>query len=168
MFDKVGERDGKALYRKNVELRKIRPRLKVPFPAFIYETAKNGGRGKVVGEFICDQIYTVAKDISKYMYIGDDELDYFSEAEEKGLDICLSDYELDSYLNNGLGYGLHISDLVIYDKPKELSEFYQKCKSYDKDEWENDDCLECENPCGNGGKLYLKRPPQSWCYVEVK
>ena len=35
-------------------------------------------------------------------------------------------------------YGFHISDLKIYDKPKELSEFG------------------------------LKRPPQSWCYVEDK
>ena len=146
IFDKVGERDGKALYRKNVELRKIRPRLKVPFPAFVYETAKNGRRGKVVGEFICDQIYTVAKDISKYMYIGDDELDYFSEAEEKGLDICLSDYELDSYLNNGLGYGLHISNLIIYDKPRGIGEFSK---------------LEY------GRWVPLKRPPQSWCYVEA-
>ena len=49
-----------------------------------------------------------------------------------------------------------------------LGEFHQKCKSYDKDEWDIDnlDCIECENPCGNGGKLYFKRPPQSWCYVE--
>lgn len=145
IFEKIGERDGEAVYRKNVELRKNRPRLKAPFPGYIYETAKNGGRGMVVGEFICDQIYTVAKDISEYMYIGDDELDYFSEAEEKGLDICLSDYELDSYLNNGLGYGLHITGLVKYSEPIGLEKF---------------------SKLGFGKWVPLKRPPQSWCYVE--
>lgn len=47
-------------------------------------------------------------------------------------------------------YGWHISDLVIYDKPKELSEF--------------------SKPYGTIRKAFesqfITRPPQSWCYVE--
>lgn len=62
------------------------------------------------------------------------------------------------------GYGLHISDLKIYDTPKELIEFRRVCP--------ND--LYCEScamyrenkgTCGNKS-LRFKRPPLSWCYVE--
>ena len=60
-------------------------------------------------------------------------------------------------------YGWHISDLIIYDEPKEWSEFYKPCK------W-NYDCCTCEywgefveDCCLDDS---IKRPPQSWCYVE--
>lgn len=53
---------------------------------------------------------------------------------------------------------LHISDLKIYDKPKELSDFGKfECK----------DCgpeRECLWKC-DCGFISLKRPPRSWCYV---
>lgn len=118
--------------------------------------------GKVIGEFICDKIY----DITPHY-----DIQNFCNQYECGWKIgeaghCLSFEELDYYLGGKDGYGWHISDLKIYDKPKNMSEFYKKCKSFDKNEWENDDCLDCENPCGNGGKLYLEKPPQSWCYVD--
>ena len=45
-----------------------------------------------------------------------------------------------------IGYGWHISDLKIYDKPKELSEFF--------------------TPMGKRPSYMIERPPQSWCYVE--
>ena len=68
------------------------------------------------------------------------------------------------YSNGKEVYGWHISDLVIYDKPKELSEFMKPC--------ENDlYCEECamynefEEQCHNEA-LRITRPPQSWCYVE--
>ena len=39
--------------------------------------------------------------------------------------------ELEKYLDGGVGYGWHISNLKIYDTPKELIEFHtwKKCKS---------------------------------------
>ena len=50
---------------------------------------------------------------------------------------CLTQDEMFDYIGaDNYGYGWHISDLKIYDKPKELSEFG------------------------------LTRPPQSWQYVE--
>lgn len=65
----------------------------------------------------------------------------------------LEEYEYSSVPDEGYGligiYGWHISDLVIYDKPKELSEFegLQKTRF--------------------GYAPYkITRPPQSWCYVE--
>lgn len=154
---------------KTVEVRKTRPKLEPPFKAYIYCTIGDGAKGdilpqsrvtcgKVIGEFVCDAIFPISC--------------YYSDINARGIHreqpyTCLTDKEMIDYLGNGVeGYGWNIFNLEIYDTPKELNEFYQKCKSYPKDEWEYDDCLFCENPCGNGGKLYLKRPPQSWCYVE--
>lgn len=60
-------------------------------------------------------------------------------------------------------YGWHISDLKIYDKPRELREF----KKSNRDCFYADlglakrDCPDCKN-----SGCFLERPPQSWCYVE--
>lgn len=58
---------------------------------------------------------------------------------------CLTRDEYFGYIGNKTAYIWHISDLVIYDKPKELNEF---CKIIGSSEYEP-----------------LTRPPQSWCYV---
>lgn len=68
-------------------------------------------------------------------------------------------------------YDLHIDDLKIYDKPKELSEFYKwgNCPHYYSD-YEDGCCAEnCpfyDKDFCNGHSLRVKRPPQSWFYVE--
>ena len=49
------------------------------------------------------------------------------------------------------GNGWHISDLKIYDQPRELGAFR-------KPEYPTGLRLEDDE---------IKRPPQSWCYVEV-
>ena len=67
------------------------------------------------------------------------------------------------------GYGWHISDLKIYDKPKELSEF-----SKPECEKDGDTCFHCRYSinvgyyeCPEWGcDRSIIRPPQSWCYVE--
>ena len=68
-------------------------------------------------------------------------------------------------------YAWHISDLVIYDEPKELSEFYTECCPYlhSKTCCNNELCAYQEynehgdiEPCVKE----VKRPPQSWCYVD--
>ncbi len=63
---------------------------------------------------------------------------------------CLDVKDLISYLGRKTGYAIHISDLEIFDKPKELSEFNHFIMSID---W----CL-----------VPLERAPQNFCYVEVK
>ena len=69
-------------------------------------------------------------------------------------------------------FGWHISDLKIYDKPKELSEFYGKCNEGCEDcyLWQNVrvNSEEFDMYCSSKyyGHITLKRPPQSWCYVE--
>ena len=160
---------------KTVEVRKTKPKLETPFKVYIYCTKGRGDclwrwggvwydtqfpnerpnrlDGKVIGEFVCDTFITDKT-------FGHDAL--FNAA------ACLSDADAASYCLNKEMYGWHISDLVIYDKPRELSEFYtvienadcEKCRYYDTP-CENEPCNQCQ-----GGRKYLTRPPQSWCYVE--
>lgn len=147
---------------KTVEVRKTQPKLKTPFKCYIYCTKPKFPHedhitlfdkqrcfyagGKVIGEFVCDRIL-------------DTRLIHISNT-------CLSVDEWLKYTDDHKGpvYGWHISNLQIYDKPKELSEFMKPCT--------NDLCCEIcamyrefEDRCGNAA-LAIKRPPQSWCYVE--
>lgn len=75
----------------------------------------------------------------------------------------LSFADLVEYSNGGNIYGWHISDLKIYDNPKELSEF----KKINRDCYYSDlgfaipKCDDCRNK-----DCFVQRPPQSWCYVE--
>lgn len=119
--------------------------------------------GKVIGEFVCDEIYDIG--YSPYNHGGFiSNIDgYLSNNDDLYKKSCLDLEEMFNYLSKGYGYGLHISDLVIYDKPKELSEF----KKVNRDCWYADlglakrDCPECKNK-----DCFVQRPPQSWCYVE--
>lgn len=147
-----------AAGKKTIEVRKTKPKLKTPFKCYIYMTKSEDScysdweyprKQKVIGEFICDYITT----------------DFLIS------DTCISVEELERYSGNKAIYGWHISNLVIYDKPKELSEFYVPCYS---------GCAKCkykswdtayggeikEMVCTVCNKKPLTRPPQSWCYVE--
>lgn len=142
---------------KKVEVRKTVPKLKRPFPVFIYETKAKGGCGKVIGEFVCRGV----------MYGGSHLLPKQS---------CLTLEEIWEYAKGKRVYGWRIADLKIYDKPKELSEFKAFCKNY----YDGKGCDDCkyfidgrsyeydESDCGCSGRKPLERPPQSWCYVEVQ
>jgi predicted transcriptional regulator len=155
---------------KTIEVRKSRPKIETPFKCYIYCTIGSGMKGdylvpsniqcgKVIGEFVCDRI----EDFSKW------EFDYPSLLRHINLYAGTNgNYEfLDKYLKSKkYGYGWHISNLVIYNKPKELSEFGQKCDmAY---EIRCRDCLIRKgwNECCEVMCKPLTRPPQSWCYVE--
>ena len=146
---------------KTIEIRKTIPRqVEVPFKCYMYCTRREylwkakdkvflDSRynrliddmptmlnNKVIGEFTCDKIYQYStgsvegvdisdEDITKYSCLSKDEIgDYEMSAEPK--ENCI--YRVGVY-------GWHISDVTIYDRPKELSEFG------------------------------LEKPPQSWRYV---
>ena len=128
---------------KTIEVRKGVPKLKRPFPVFIYETKAKGGCGKVIGEFVCRGV----------MDGGSHLLPKLS---------CLTPEEIWEYAKGKRVYGWRISDLKIYDKPKELSEFRKPCNK-------NANCFYCEKALFFGGNCEgrLERPPQSWQYVEV-
>ena len=119
--------------------------------------------GKVIGEFVCNNVdeYTFSHYEAEYRV---------THVEQKAM--CLNHPELIRYGVGKTLYGLHITDLKIYDKPKELSEFYTIAESG------SDCCCGCvwhetplfEMPCRTctGERKYLYRPPQSWCYVEER
>ena len=80
--------------------------------------------------------------------------------------------EFCDYLGEKVGYGWHISDLKIYDQPKELNEFWFPPELY----CEKELCGSCpfdQSADVNGEYEFdcewrrpLSRPPQGWCYVE--
>lgn len=150
---------------KTIEVRKTAPQ-EVPFKAYIYETqgqyikfthdahTKYGyGRGKVIGEFICDKVDKYPYDYCDGVDIDDDTI----------LETAIDREDINIYAKGKTLYGWHISDLKIYNKPKELSEFCIPCKV---------SCENCKNPlyfecwCEEKRKKIVTRPPQSWCYVE--
>lgn len=147
---------------KTIEVRRSAPK-EVPFKCYIYETkgqyvkfthgahTKYGyGRGKVIGEFICDKI-----DEYKYVYCDHPEIGYpvgydcgdnWYDIDDEDLQkACLTEEEFKRYGNGKPLYGWHISDLKIYDKPRELSEF---------------------GKVGFAHEVPLERPCAPWCYVE--
>lgn len=141
---------------KTIEVRKTKPKIQTPFKCYIYCTQDKKrkfwigkkysysddrshnlfdrcGNGKVIGEFICNGIET----------LDDDAIHSFSREEySKWNDIdlnraCIHPEDLERYANDSWLYGWHISELVIYDEPKELKDDFG-----------------------------ISRPPQSWCYVK--
>lgn len=141
--------------KKTVEVRKTKPKLETPFKVYIYETKDkqfeyigvvgyrtDGTRydflhrtGKVIGEFVCDDITDIRyhEEADGYCVGKPHPLcDYYAES------TCLKYEELHKYLQGKQGYGWHITDLVIYDDPKELSEFKTICRNaYCQNDWGN-------------------------------
>ena len=151
--------------KKTIEVRKSAPKEN-PFRVYMYMTkdCKNmHDCGKVVGEFICDNII-------KWEYLPDcifTDLKMYYISCADGISTCLSYSDIEDYGGGKTLYGWHISDLKIYDKPKELSEFRPICKFEGKDLI----CNLCPNHEYNGGLFFecrrkVTRPPQSWGYVE--
>lgn len=148
---------------KTIEVRKTRPKLETPLKCYIYCTQSGvaigacGKHGKVIGAFTCDRIDRLAPANEPYgIYDIDD--DYV-------LQTCLENGALWDYGHGTLLFGWHISDLKIYDTPKELTEFHtwKKCKSCSKSGYESTACIydkNCMVP------VAITKAPQSWCYVE--
>lgn len=158
--------------KKTIEVRKSAPE-EVPFKAYIYETYDkkyddigicwgNGkcfehGCKKVIGEFICDKVYEYT--FSYY------EAEYRVTHVEQEV-MCLNHPELIQYGKGDTLYGWHISDLKIYDKPKELSEF-RKSGFMTEEEWLFN--LYPNTHCHYEAwakKFEITRPPQSYMFVE--
>ena len=158
---------------KTLEVRKTRPKLETPFKVYIYCTNPKNimlwnarsyiyaddhshnafdrcWNGSVVGEFICNNITedTMGENCDILCVNG-----------------CMGLDQIKSYGGNKKLYGWHISDLKIYDTPKELTEFHtwKKCKSCSKSGYESTACTYDENCIV---PAVITKAPQSWCYVE--
>ena len=103
-------------YKKDVEVRKNKPTLEVPFKVYIYCTKNNsknkyvfyagGGsnNGYVIGEFICDKIIKFANE------------PYDPAFDETAYRSCLTPELLFAYLDDrAYGYGWHITSPKLYD-----------------------------------------------------
>lgn len=146
--------------KKTIELRKTKPKLELPFKCYIYCTyglglierydgvypnmlldqkvsaSKIWGNccnGKVIGEFVCD------------CFLSHCEMANADLAEQMG---CVRREDILKYSGGKEVYGWHISDLKIYDIPKDISEFW----------------VEGNQTFDYPPITKLKRPPQSWCY----
>ena len=167
--------------KKIVEVRKTKPKLEVPFKVYIYQTRRTwtydiysriaDWQGKVIGEFVCDRFITSFLNNNDGWFV------------ELG---CLTTKEIDEYQGeNPTLYGWHISDLIIYDKPKELSLFHivdyeavRRCeyreRIYNNPDFTNNALLPGGYVCNKGELDWctkcktkpLTHPPQSYCYVE--
>lgn len=157
---------------------------------FEYVKDYNEQNGKVIGEFVCDGIAEFESEfyddnsteqLRRVWYDEDDgerDAELFAEDGDTNYlctAACLTWYELKNYV--GIGdrtfYGLHISELKIYDKPKELSEFRTPpCEKGEKAcvncKWlvkvNTPERYECECYVEDGRPI--TRAPQSWQYVQ--
>lgn len=174
--------------KKTVDVRKVAPKLKMPYKVYMYRTkCKRRGiigsvlndlyYGKVVGEFVCDE--------KEYFTVGSLRCDEIEEL------ACLSYQEMIEYFYKPeeldgktikAGTALHITKPKRYDTPKELWEFSRY--GYKKIEHagsgyifcDNTPCRYCEHgeaiaglyrpPVCRKGGCKVTRPPQSWMYVE--
>ena len=155
--------------KKTVEVRKSRPKLHTPFKCYIYCTKDRhltfcrGKRycyaddhthnafditcnGTIIGEFVCDSIDTYDDD-TIFSFRHED----YARWKDFDLDrACIHPEDFQNYADGKWLYGWHISDLRIYDAPRELSEF-----------------TGLRNTRFGAAPYDIKRAPQSWCYVEA-
>lgn len=124
-------------------------------------------RGKVIGEFVCDDISKFTAEFTdceayediRYHYLNefDEDQDMIVVSNEWNnpndswicSESCLSFDDFKKYIGINFHdipfYSWHISELKIYDEPKSLKDFYHYGVK-------------------RGSKV--TRPPKSWCYVD--
>lgn len=158
---------------KTIELRKTMPKCDLPIDVYIYCTKEKWKtkpllagdivlkpnadplnkhnirllNGKVVAKF------TLNKVDEHHVLPTERILPFNWHVEQKLKQLCLTKEEVMAY-GNGEDYQAflwHIDNLVVFDKPKELSEFKicRKCLDYN-------------------AFIPLDKAPQNWCYVEVE
>lgn len=122
--------------------------------------------GHIVAEFILKEVETIEKN---QVY----------NASVVRHNACLNIMQLHDYIKGKKFHAWHIDNLTIYEKPKDLNNFYKPCKHI-----KNGECYLYSEQCNHLGieiKLkdgvahsarehvccrYIKRAPQDWCYVE--
>lgn len=172
---------------KTIEIRKTMPKCKLPVDVYLYCTKSkpylmvgrndnktyldNGGKKsvyspnhnyignrKIVAKFTLKHVSTCLN------------TDYGNEEILK--DAYLTKQELDDYVGKRKFFAWHIDDLVVFDKPKELSEFYGIIH-YPKGQFLTPDICnygegyeEDEEQCLKSFKV--NKAPQSWQYIYIK
>lgn len=126
-----------------------------------YDEARLNGR--VVAKFWCDKVEEIGykpRELfsNDYYYLGNTApiIDLrFAVGDTLCNNSCLTQDEIHSYLKGKNGFAIHISQLEIFDDPKELWEFYRQTKH--------------ETTTVNEGGWYIEpltKAPQNYCWVE--
>lgn len=102
---------------------------------------------KIIGEFVCNAVESIPVDSEAFTAISKPA--------------CLTTDELIEYCSGRDMYGLHISALKIYDKPKALHHFFKPCGDCSKK-----DTMRCTEERTDCRATTITRPPQSWMYCE--
>ena len=182
--------------KKIIEIRKQMPKCDLPIDVYIYCT-KNGEtltylvngkneivdfttvsknnkyikrnyNGKVVAKFTLRKVEEIETSRNEPFMLGCYKTKTMYEPELLRLS-CLGFRELDNYLRYKNGCAWHIEDLVIFDKPKELSEFRKPSTlslkqlqefglPYDEKTYKE---------MATKGKRFITKAPQNYCFVEV-
>ena len=176
--------------RKTIEVRKTAPKCELPIDVYIYCTkgqeelyeafmpmggkapyqSKPKGYG-LTGGMLKQGKHLNGKIVAKFTLKAVHKFDWRLVANPffKVRGSCLGYDQLRKYATDKKGivhdlYGWCISDLEIFDEPKELSEFYSL--RLDKDVTKLfDNSIQLSN--GKWVKR-LSRPPESYCFVEVE
>lgn len=195
---------------QTILVRKRVPKIDTPYEVLAYETKgatdtpwvdEDGhfiykGRGQVIGSFVCDKVdeYECHKGLTKFggelgLPVGTIDTYFIFEDDYKAM--CLSYDEVKAYGKGKILSGLHITEPKLFDKPKELSDYWLYNDELHK-RWEEDNnfcCYDCTDEngeattdCGdawhnimncyrcwnewNGWCHKITRPPQSWCYID--
>lgn len=177
---------------KTYELRKNTPKLTTPFKCYIYctkekssseilldtghqfldytpdgkcatKTSHSPYNGHILGEFICDYIYTVTASRNAF----DDKVDVCCSDADIVSKSCVDEESIIEYFGDYKdGYAWHIKDFKLYPHPVLLGCFTSKQCT---EPW----CKVCEHSTlglVTGGmtnhncSVTIKRAPQSWCY----
>lgn len=110
----IYETKGKILIGEHFERSKSKENLYFGGKAkYIIKKDYYFGRGKVIAVFTLNKV-------NKFDYEG---LKFYGVLEDVLKHSCLTDEELCNYIQDGIGYGWKIDNLIIYDTPKELGEF---------------------------------------------
>lgn len=155
---------------KTIEIRKTMPKCELPCKVYIYCTKGKYEQytpplsdtnyeyafgyimtGKVVAEFTLNKVEKFDVPYPAYFYKVQKQLQHIVQGS------CLPLTPIHHYLKNKSGYAWHIDNLKIYNEPKELHEFGVYDERYSK-----------ARKCSMPGWFPLRRPPQSYCYIDLK
>lgn len=117
---------------------------------------------KVIGEFVCDRIFSI-----NVFNNGTIQNWNCNELEKS----CVPYDDIVMYIgNNRSGYGWHISERKIYDKPKELTELYKPGTlsngDFEYQLYDGSGDPSCSSYASYLFTRAIRKAPQSWCYVE--
>lgn len=125
---------------KTIEIRKSYPKCELPIQVYIYCTKSNylGYISKrYIGKVVAKFTLNKVEELPNELSIRLAGKILWKYMNEIYEKSCLTDLELLDYLNGKIGYAWHISNLEIFDRPLPLQPYFD-----------------------------LKRPPESWCYIE--